>query len=1153
MHRVYCPSCHVLQDASPEAQLEPLPCESCGFQFFNLGALPIPDWRTQLGGFQLEAPPANWFAFEKMCPFCGKAVENDEICPRCRCDLTKCAVIDRAACFDTLGKEEVQAYKKLAVADISSLHAMLRLYRAPSRLVRRMGGDVAFADAMHPLPFDLETIRVEASREEGDHSLHLQEMGKGKLFRLFQVVKSLGLVIGFYLLLLVFSLGLLLIPILTPIFHLYLLVICWPTAFLTLWAARPRLDRFQQPGIALKEEQAPKLYQMIREIAHLSEQEMPKQIYLFNDYNAFVTHRGGVLGIGSKKILGIGWPLLFDITERQLQAILAHEFGHYRGGDIAFGAFIYRFREAMARTYQQVAGMEIPILKTMIEKMGDAFFNTTAVISRYQEFQADAWAGELVGKQAIIDGFQCLSYYGKRYQIYLSNCFFENLSLGIRPRLLEGFRMFLEGNQDKTEHETLYGNVDHFDAHPLDTHPAQSVRIQALQTFPDVGPYAAGESPASGLVEDMNALEEQLFLEGYVTGMAEDSDPLPWDEIGRKIIPRRLAELAEYKIWEDVLEMTPADYPEKIIHSWASLMDDSATRDERRDFALDVFSHAVTFLALEESCEISYRPGQEVTVFKGDMEFKPKEVLEKACAAEDPEAYWREAASPFIDFTVTWAQLQKRLPGKEDNRSYLVQNSPIPAKVIRNHGGTNLRTAILLSFLASLVTLAFVFLQPGILSLLSFFVLSAPMWGTFLFTRYRGRAHIGRLWIKDGKFHYAGKRKEIVIPLEDLQHIKVCRYSEIVGQSIAMGAFVQIKHGGGRFAISHFVAGDDPQAARFEILLNLLVSHLGKRRAREIRENGPVKIGALQLGTDSFRIGKKQYKYSDISLVDHRDNNLGIFKMEAPCTLAYVSSSVEDGSLIPVIVDTLRHEPVPQKAEDPLYYRRAVRPVKLQTIIWAANGVLAFLWLVFFFNPMSLEAYVWLTVFTLLGLGALLRLRRCRVEIYEKHFVLLTFLNVYEYDYDQITFVNPLFYDEMGGMKAVFSIHAEDGAEMEPSFLIFGFPPWVSFWMYKLEEGVATREAQKLQGAYRWWRGIFIYFNRIEDRKTGVSIAFDEQLRIREEDEKLQIFSADHPEKAVVVPRRLAQFQLGYKVLCDALEKQHVSLPPSETGSPEPT
>src|SRR5262245_18670430 len=138
-------------------------------------------------------------------------------------------------------------------------------------------------------------------------------------------------------------------------------IIIKPTIFaiiaaaVILWSILPRFDRFVAPGPRLDEERQPRLFGALGEVAAATEQRMPREVYVINDVNAWVMQRGGIAGIGSRRVMGIGLPLLQSVTVPQFRAIIAHEFGHYHGGDTALGPWIYRTREAIMRTIYNLA------------------------------------------------------------------------------------------------------------------------------------------------------------------------------------------------------------------------------------------------------------------------------------------------------------------------------------------------------------------------------------------------------------------------------------------------------------------------------------------------------------------------------------------------------------------------------------------------------------------------------------------------------------------------------------------------------------------------------------------------------------------------------------------------------------------------------
>ena len=54
--------------------------------------------------------------------------------------------------------------------------------------------------------------------------------------------------------------------------------------------------------------------------------------------------------------MGLGLPLMQGLTVSQLRAVLAHEFGHFHGGDTKLGPWVYKTRGAIGRTLMGLSG-----------------------------------------------------------------------------------------------------------------------------------------------------------------------------------------------------------------------------------------------------------------------------------------------------------------------------------------------------------------------------------------------------------------------------------------------------------------------------------------------------------------------------------------------------------------------------------------------------------------------------------------------------------------------------------------------------------------------------------------------------------------------------------------------------------------------------
>jgi Zn-dependent protease with chaperone function len=156
---------------------------------------------------------------------------------------------------------------------------------------------------------------------------------------------ALAVLVAFYLTVIAIALLLLPIPVLVfmgmdhirPIVLIAVAACCWIPAGLLLsglLGVRPR--RFEEPGLPLQREHAPALFAMLDELAHAAGTTAPHDVYISTTPEAFVAETGGgFLGSNSRRVLCIGAPLLATSTVGELRAMLAHELGHYLGGDTA--------------------------------------------------------------------------------------------------------------------------------------------------------------------------------------------------------------------------------------------------------------------------------------------------------------------------------------------------------------------------------------------------------------------------------------------------------------------------------------------------------------------------------------------------------------------------------------------------------------------------------------------------------------------------------------------------------------------------------------------------------------------------------------------------------------------------------------------------
>ncbi|PYS55111.1 MAG: hypothetical protein DMG13_05535 [Acidobacteria bacterium] len=104
------------------------------------------------------------------------------------------------------------------------------------------------------------------------------------------------------------------------------------------------------------------------------------------------------MGFGSRRVMGIGLPLLQLLTVSQFEAVLAHEFGHFHGRDTRIGPWIHKTRAEIERTINMLSlgpgpiWLKVQVFPVLFVWYGNLFIRATQALSRIQEFSADRLA-----------------------------------------------------------------------------------------------------------------------------------------------------------------------------------------------------------------------------------------------------------------------------------------------------------------------------------------------------------------------------------------------------------------------------------------------------------------------------------------------------------------------------------------------------------------------------------------------------------------------------------------------------------------------------------------------------------------------------------------------------------------------------------------
>ncbi|MBK9030941.1 MAG: M48 family metalloprotease [Myxococcales bacterium] len=411
---------------------------------------------------------------------------------------------------------------------------------------------------------------------------------------------------------------------------------CFVAAAVVAWSVLPRPDRFEPPGPEITATRQPELFAELRRVAAATGEAMPVHVYLVNDVNAFVTQRGGLMGVGSRRVMGLGLPLMRTLTVSELRAVIAHEMGHFYGGDTKLGPWIYKTRGSMIRTVinlekagegaAEIHGL-IPLLFGAVRApfvwLAKGFLRVSQAVSRAQEYSADGVAVRTEGAPALIDGLKKTHAAALAHSLYLRNEVEPMIERGVLPPVGEGFSRFL-GNDRMTKlldevvaAELAEGNQDPYDSHPpLRDRIAAAAQLRGPSKTPD-------DRPAIALMIEPERYETaaiRALVDRSLADVAWTDVAAHWIAAWRDDAKAARAALTGLTIASLPSAMTALRQRARLIHGeGADHVDDSAIRS----WAVGTFGTAIALVLVDAGYQLEADPGAPHRLVDGDVVVEP--------------------------------------------------------------------------------------------------------------------------------------------------------------------------------------------------------------------------------------------------------------------------------------------------------------------------------------------------------------------------------------------------------------------------------------------------------------------------------------------------------------------------------------------------
>lgn len=295
-----------------------------------------------------------------------------------------------------------------------------------------------------------------------------------------------------------------------------------PLIFAVSIGAREALRYKPQPaeGIEVQPAEHPALWAEVNELARLAETAPPARIVIVPEVNAAVSEAAG------QRELVIGLPLLATFTRGQLRSVLAHELGHFAGGDTSAATKVMR----RVQFLEQVRARVSIVWRWFFSLYARLYALAAGPVSRMAELRADDLSVRIAGPQTAAESFRALTRADFAWGVALENYVPLFETSGRRAPIGEAVRRIIEANAEDLEPE-IDRAIAAGQQSATDTHPPTRERIarfeQAARAGVSVATPPDADLPAVDLLTGgsawLDAAEAQV--------LTQDRPLTTWDDV----------------------------------------------------------------------------------------------------------------------------------------------------------------------------------------------------------------------------------------------------------------------------------------------------------------------------------------------------------------------------------------------------------------------------------------------------------------------------------------------------------------------------------------------------------------------------------------------------------------------------------------------
>ena len=298
--------------------------------------------------------------------------------------------------------------------------------------------------------------------------------------------------------------------------------------------------------IEIKAADEPRLFALLQEIVDETHTQFPKKVYLSSSVNAGVFYNSSFWSMffPVRKNLEIGLGLVNGVSEAELKAILAHEFGHFSQGSMKVGSYVYHVNQVLYNLLYEngtfnlwlqrwgsisvyfgifiwLGSQFIKVVQWILGKIYDLVNLSYMGLSRVMEFHADEVAARVVGSEPMITGLSRLEFLDTVFSDVLDH-YGSKIAACIKTQNVYPQHRFVMQFLAKTYKYPIQNELPQIDSNnnPYNksklvinnqwaSHPDTSDRVKALKTL-GIPATALEQQPADHLFEQLPLWQTQL-------------------------------------------------------------------------------------------------------------------------------------------------------------------------------------------------------------------------------------------------------------------------------------------------------------------------------------------------------------------------------------------------------------------------------------------------------------------------------------------------------------------------------------------------------------------------------------------------------------------------------------------------------------------